>query len=140
VLRLERVLAVVEDRLAQDITVREMATVAFLSPFHFSRCFRQAVGMPPHRYLRTQRVERAKGLLSTTDIPLREIARIVGYRTQAHFTHVFRNTAGVTPGAFRQAMRNTASVSLGGAREAGSRPELARERIDARVEGARDLA
>ena len=99
--RLKRVLACVESRLAERIHVADLAREANMSVFHFSRMFKRATGHSPHQYMTRHRIERAKQLLATTSMPIGEIARAVGFKTQAHFTGVFAQHAGTTPRAFR---------------------------------------
>jgi AraC family transcriptional regulator len=99
--KLERVLALIEERLCEPIQVRELAEAVHLSPFHFARMFKASVGRPPHEYITLQRMERAKRLLGTSDIPLVQVATQVGYQTQAHFTGVFHRRVGMTPRTYR---------------------------------------
>jgi AraC family transcriptional regulator len=107
--RLKRVLAHIELRLAEPIPVRELAEEVHMSPFHFTRMFKLATGHSPHKYITLQRVERAKELLATSDMPIAAIATAVGYQTQAHFTGVFSRHAGTTPKVFRVARNNAAA-------------------------------
>lgn len=99
--RLQRALAIIEERLGEQVSVDDIAEAAHLSAFHFTRMFRRSTGMSPHAYITQQRMEVARQLLATTSMPIAEIARRVGYRTQAHFTHVFREENGITPRAYR---------------------------------------
>lgn len=101
--RLKRVLTCIEARLAERIHVCDLAREANMSAFHFSRMFKRATGHSPHQYVTVQRIERAKQLLATTSTPIGEIARAVGFKTQAHFTGVFAQHAGTTPKAYRKA-------------------------------------
>ena len=103
--KLQKVLAYIDERLGEPIGVRQLASQVHMSPFHFARRFKQAVGTPPHAYITQVRVERAKSLLSTTSLPLIEVATRVGSRTQAHFTGVFHRYAGTTPRAYRVGTR-----------------------------------
>jgi len=103
--KLQKVLAYVEEKLAEPVGVRELASQVHMSPFHFARRFKQAVGTPPHAYITHVRIERAKSLLAGTNIPLIEVATRVGYRTQAHFTGVFHRYVGTTPRAYRLGTR-----------------------------------
>ena len=102
---LEKVLGYIEEKLAEPVGVRELASQVHMSPFHFARRFKQAVGTPPHAYITHVRMERAKRLLDETNLPLLEVATRVGYRTQAHFTGVFHRYVGTTPRAFRVGAR-----------------------------------
>lgn len=99
--RLKRVLACIEARLAGRIPVADLAREANMSVFHFSRMFKRSTGHSPHQYVTLQRIERARQMLATTSVPIGEIARAVGFKTQAHFTGVFAQHAGTTPRAFR---------------------------------------
>jgi AraC family transcriptional regulator len=99
--RLRRVLDHVEAHLGADLTLAELADVACLSPFHFSRCFKQATGVGPRRYVLRRRVERAKELLRRTDQPLVLVAQALGFADQSHFASTFRRETGVTPSRFR---------------------------------------
>jgi AraC family transcriptional regulator len=107
--RLQRVLALIDERLAEAMQVRDLAAAVRMSPYHFARLFKQATGQAPHVYITWQRMERAKELLAQSDLPLAEVARHVGYRTQAHFTGVFHARVGTTPRAYRLRSRALAA-------------------------------
>lgn len=79
----------------------DLASVAGLSPAHFSREFRRAFGEPPHRYLLTRRLERAAALLRDTDRSVTEVCLAVGLTSVGSFTTSFRRVYGVTPSAYR---------------------------------------
>ena len=100
--RLKRVSSYVAARLDESITLTDMATAAGLSPMYFAARFREATGMTPHRYLLACRIAHAKTLLTEARRPLIDIALSVGFRTQAHFTTVFREFEGNTPHRWRQ--------------------------------------
>lgn len=99
--RLQAVLSYIEQHSGETICVRDLAAMAKLSPFHFARLFKTAVGVPPYGYVTRMRMERAKSLLRDTDIALGMVATRVGFRTQAHFTGVFHKHVGTTPRVFR---------------------------------------
>jgi AraC family transcriptional regulator len=99
--KLNSVLAFISEHITETVPVDELASTVHMSPCHFARMFKQAVGQPPHEYVTARRVEHAKELLRTTDLPLVDVAANVGFQTQAHFTGVFRKQAGVTPRIFR---------------------------------------
>jgi AraC family transcriptional regulator len=101
---LKRVSDYIEAHLDDRLTLADLSGVACLSPFHFSRSFKQAVGMGPQRYVMHRRVERAKALIRRTDHPLALIAQEVGFADQSHLTSVFRREIGVTPGNFPAAL------------------------------------
>jgi AraC family transcriptional regulator len=99
--KLKEILSFIEEHLADSIQVGDLASTAFLSPYHFARLFKRAVGQSPHVYITAQRMRRAKKMLSDGELPLVDVAACVGFQTQAHFTGVFRRHAGVTPRAYR---------------------------------------
>ena len=70
----QRICEYIESHLDQKITLEALATIAGLSTHHFARAFHQSVGMPPHSYLLSRRLERAERMLRETRLPLSEIA------------------------------------------------------------------
>ena len=102
--RLQRVRDYVEAHLDDDLSLTILADIACLSPYHFSRSFKQAVGVGPQRYVMQRRLEPAKTLMRRTRQPLALIALEAGFVDQSHLTAIFRREMGVTPGKFRAAM------------------------------------
>jgi AraC family transcriptional regulator len=103
--RLRRVLAYVEEHLAEDITVADLANVACLSIFHFTRAFAGATGVPPHRYVSRRRLETARAMIATGRTSLSEIAHDCRFSSQSSFTRAFRRAVGMTPAEYRQTLR-----------------------------------
>jgi AraC family transcriptional regulator len=103
--RSRRVLAYVEDHLAEDITITDLANVACLSIFHFIRAFAAAMGVPPHRYVSRRRLENAKAMIATGRASLREIALDCRFSSESSFTRAFRRATGMTPGEYRRKLR-----------------------------------
>jgi AraC family transcriptional regulator len=101
--RLLRVRDYIETHLEDRLTLTHLAEVACLSPYHFSRSFKQSVGIGPQRYIMRLRIERAKTLMRRTRRPLAAIALETGFADQAHLTSVFRRETGLTPGRYRGA-------------------------------------
>jgi AraC-like DNA-binding protein/mannose-6-phosphate isomerase-like protein (cupin superfamily) len=99
----------IEQHLDQDLRVEDLADRVSLSTGHFSRRFREAVGLSPIAYLRRQRIERARRLLRETDLPVGAIALQVGFNDFSYFARTFREVVGVTPRGYR-----TARPTLGG--------------------------
>ena len=88
--------------------VRRLARVSGVSEAHFARSFRDAFGVPPHRYLLTRRIERATALLRDTDLPVTEIAWQTGWASLGTFGRTFRDVTGASPGEFRASTRPAA--------------------------------
>ena len=80
----------------------DLAAVARMSQFHFSRLFKQSMGMSAHQYILQQRVERAKQLLKHSKVAIAEIALQCGFNSQSHLGKYFRKFTGVTPSKYRQ--------------------------------------
>ena len=99
---MHRVDAFVAENLENNLSVSEIAAVARLSPFHFSRCFKARTGMGPYEYVTRQRVERACQLLSATTLPITEIAYRSGFAGQSHLCTRFRRIMGTSPARYRQ--------------------------------------
>ena len=93
----------------EDWPVQRLAQVSCVSPAHFARSFKQAFGVPPHRYLLTRRIERAVGLLRDTDLPITEIALQTGWNSLGTFGRIFRDITGASPAAIRAQARAAAS-------------------------------
>ncbi|MEJ0064353.1 MAG: helix-turn-helix transcriptional regulator [Caulobacteraceae bacterium] len=85
--------------------VPRLARVSGVSEAHFARSFKEAFGVPPHRYLLTRRIERATALLRDTDLPVTEIAFETGWNSLGTFGRTFRDVTGESPGEFRARMR-----------------------------------
>jgi AraC-like DNA-binding protein len=81
-----------------------MAQMAGVSPNHFVWLFTKATGLSPHRYVLRARIDRAKLYLKDDGLSIAEVSRLTGFRTQEHFTKVFRKIVGVTPREFRGAI------------------------------------
>ena len=81
--------------------VERLARVSGVSEAHFARAFRDAFGVPPHRYLLTRRIERAKALLRDTDLPITEIAFQTGWDSLGTFGRTFRDITGESPSSLR---------------------------------------
>lgn len=100
--RLRRVLEFIEAHLAEDIGLNDLATLSGNSPYHFSRGFRRATGLPPYRYVIERRIERAKVLLRDPFVPLADVARRCGFNSQRQFGTMFTRFVGVSPGRFQR--------------------------------------
>jgi transcriptional regulator GlxA family with amidase domain len=107
--QLRRVLTYIEANLATPIRNKDLAALARLSTFHFNVAFRNSVGDSPHGHIIRRRVERAQGLMLSTQRPLSDIAAECGLADQAHLTRLFRRIVGESPAAWRRARANPAA-------------------------------
>lgn len=85
----------------EEWAVSRLARVSGVSEAHFARSFKDAFGLPPHRYLLTLRIERAKALLRDTELPITEIAFRTGWKSLGTFGRTFRDVTGESPGDLR---------------------------------------
>ncbi|WP_137823126.1 AraC family transcriptional regulator [Pseudomonas sp. D(2018)] len=90
------------ERLAEPPSLEELAAEVRLSPFHFARTFRRATGMPPHAWLKQQRLDHARALLKAGCAPA-GVAAQLGFSDQSHLTRQFKQAYGVGPGEYRNA-------------------------------------
>lgn len=98
-----RAVEMLHDRLRDDLSMAEIAAAVGVHPVHLSRTFHQHYGVTMGEYVRRQRVELAQRELATTDRTLAEIAYAAGFSDQSHFSRVFKQLVGTTPGAYRKA-------------------------------------
>lgn len=103
--RLGRVLAFIEAHIEDDIGLDDLANVACLSPFHFSRMFARRTGLPPSRFVGQRRLERAEAMLAAGKMKIGEIALACCFSSQANFSRAFRRATGHSPGAYRRLQR-----------------------------------
>ncbi|MBD2103519.1 AraC family transcriptional regulator [Leptolyngbya sp. FACHB-261] len=89
-----------EDNLAQNVSLEQLAQVVNLSPYHLHRVFCSEIGLPPHQYQTQVRIARAKRLLSQ-GLSIRQVSIETGFADQSHFTRHFKRLMQVTPGRYR---------------------------------------
>jgi AraC family transcriptional regulator len=102
--RLRKLEDYVRAHLIESISIENLAELAELSPFHFSRVFKQSTGMTPLQFVTRERMLQAQRLIRETSRSLIEIGLEVGYTSPSHFAQVFRRTVGMTPTEFRNAL------------------------------------
>jgi AraC family transcriptional regulator len=103
--RLSRVLDHVESNLTREITVDQLASVASLSRFHFSRMFKVATGCPPSRFIGRRRLELAKSLL-VEGVSIPQIAQMCRFSSDSNFARAFRRATALTPAQYRDRRRH----------------------------------
>jgi len=92
----------------EEWPVERLAQVSNVSAAHFARSFKQAFGVPPHRYLLTRRIERATALLRDTELAVTDIAFQTGWKSLGTFGRIFRDVTGENPSAVRARAREEA--------------------------------
>ena len=108
--------------------VRRLAKVSGVSQAHFARSFKRVFGAPPHRYLLSLRLERAKALLRDTSMPITEVAVAAGWKSLGSFGRTFRDVVGVSPSTHRASGQHAAedwgAVVPACIQRAAQRPDL----------------
>jgi AraC family transcriptional regulator len=102
--RLKKVLAFIEEQVAEDLSLEQIAFVAGIGPSHFKEQFRKAMGLPVHQYVIQRRVERARVLLLQDGLSMAEIAQAAGFAHQSHMARHMRRLLGAPPMAMKRLM------------------------------------
>ena len=103
-LRLRQLTAYVQEHLAEPLTLGELAGIACLSAYHFSRVFKHTTGLSPTQYVISQRLDQAQRLLRA-GYAIRQAALAVGYEDPRYFARLFRQHLGHTPAAYQREQR-----------------------------------
>jgi len=98
----ERVIHLMNERIEDPLTLRQMARIAYMSRFHFNRTFRRITGVPPRHFLGALRFETARRLLVTTSSSVTDVCFSVGYNSLGTFVRRFTTTLGISPRQLRQ--------------------------------------
>lgn len=103
----DRVIAYIRERIDEPLSLPDLSRHAGYSPYHFSRLFKDRMGMPPLYYISLLRLQRAKELLLRTPLPIRDIGLAIGQQSLGTFTTRFTERVGVTPAEFRKQALHT---------------------------------
>jgi AraC family L-rhamnose operon transcriptional activator RhaR len=99
---IDAAIAFMEERYGEELSLKDIAAQAYLSPHHFSETFKRACGMPPWEFLLRLRLDHAKQLLRVTSRSVTDIALSVGFADSSYFARVFKAEVGATPRAWRE--------------------------------------
>jgi len=111
----------IDTHLSEPLLCKDLAHLVNLSISHFIRSFKATFGCSPHVYLIRRRMERAQGLMLTTDAPLGQIALDCGLADQAHLSRLFKQMVGDSPAAWRRARAVSSTIADRGADRPGVR-------------------
>ena len=100
--RIAQAIRYMNRHLFEPIGVQDAAAAVSLSPSHFSRQFKARTGYSPYEYIVLRRIDKAKYMLASTELSVKEIAYATGYNSEENFIHSFRKNVGVAPGIFRK--------------------------------------
>jgi AraC family transcriptional regulator len=99
--RLQRVVEYINDHIAEELSLAQLARVVDMSPSHFRVVFKRSTGLPAHQYVIRSRVEFAAGLLARERSPLSDVALQAGFANQSHMARCMKRLMGVTPATIR---------------------------------------
>lgn len=99
---MQPILNFIQANLHNDISVDELARMACFSKDHFTRIFKSIMGIPPHEYLIRKRIEKAQGLLLTSDFSHAQIMEETGIRNVSYFSRMFKKHTDKTPAEYRK--------------------------------------
>ena len=114
--RVENVITFIHSHFHQDITLHEMAQSVNLSTWWLCHIFKIEMGMPPERYLKLHRIQKARELLETSFLSVKQIMAIIGLKDESSFVRSFKKIYGVPPGRYR------ANLARGELRESSPPP------------------
>jgi AraC family transcriptional regulator len=100
-LRLSRVVDYIETHFSAPLLTTELAAIAVMSPVHFNRSFKAAMGCAPHHYVTLRRIEHSRHMLQSKSMPVTEIAYLCGFASPSHFSATFSKIVGSAPSEFR---------------------------------------
>ncbi|CAM3687021.1 helix-turn-helix transcriptional regulator [Marinicrinis lubricantis] len=104
---IEGVLTYIHQHLFEPLTLDQLARYAAYSPFHFSRLFKERVGLSPQYYISSLRLQKSKDLLLNTHLTIRDVALEIGQQSLGTFTTRFTERVGMTPSEFRNSRHDT---------------------------------
>ena len=99
--QLRRARDLADRRYAEPLDLDALARAAHVSRYHFARCFAEAYGETPMRYLSRRRIERAQDLLRSANLTVTEVCMLVGFSSLGSFSSRFRELVGESPSAYR---------------------------------------
>jgi transcriptional regulator GlxA family with amidase domain len=99
--RIKTVMELMEANLQRKMPMAELARAVNLSPWRLSHLFKNEIGLPPLQYLKALRMEKARVLVASTFLSIKQITNIVGARDESHFIKDFRRAYGLTPTQYR---------------------------------------
>ena len=128
--RVEKIIQMMREDVRGELSLTEFAQSVNLSVWRLCHIFKSDVGMPPIRYLRLLRMARAKDLLESSFLSVKEIAYQVGLNDESHFVRDFKSTYGFSPALYRSHFRNnSATEELHGNNGNGNKKSVLREQL-----------
>ena len=123
--RVEKIIQMMREDVRGELSLGEFAQSVNLSVWRLCHIFKSDVGMPPIRYLRLLRMERAKGLLESSFLSVKEIAFQVGLNDESHFVRDFKSTYGYSPSLYRSRFKSNEAENG----QSGNQPHKVRQQL-----------
>jgi AraC family transcriptional regulator len=95
--KLQQAISYINEHLTEDLSLKDISNVVGMSPFYFTNLFKQSTGMTAYQYVIYRRIERAKQLLRKQELSIAEVSEQVGFKSQSHFSNIFRKHTNKTP-------------------------------------------
>lgn len=111
--RIQMIIALLNAEICRQRSLEDLATVVNLSSSRLRHLFKTDTGLTPTEYLRDLRLKKAKELLETTFLSLKEIMNMIGVRDKSHFARDFKNAYGLSPSKYRMQHRKDGTHSDG---------------------------
>ena len=127
--RVEKIIQMMREDVRGELSLAEFAQSVNLSIWRLSHIFKSDVGMPPIRYLRLLRMERAKNLLESSFLSVKEIAFQVGLNDESHFVRDFKSTYGFSPALYRSHFKNKSLTEEHNGKSNGDQPGKIRQQL-----------
>jgi AraC-like DNA-binding protein len=102
---IEETTAYINEHLCENITLEDLASRASLSPYYFIRSFKRETGFTPHEYIIASRINSAKFLLKSTNLPIKEVCFNSGFTSEAAFCTTFKKWEKMTPSDYRHQVK-----------------------------------
>lgn len=109
--KIQKAIKFIDDNFMAKISLDTVARKACLSKYHFSRTFKEVMGMTCQTYITRTRIERAQSLLRTTGLKITDIALSVGYDDITHFIRIFKRITGSTPSEYKKRSQELAPIT-----------------------------
>ena len=127
--RVEKIIQMMREDVRGELSLSEFAQSVNLSVWRLCHIFKSDVGMPPIRYLRLLRMERAKDLLESSFLSVKEIAFQVGLNDESHFVRDFKSTYGFSPALYRSQYKNKIAPEGSNGNGNGNQPGKVRQQL-----------
>jgi two-component system, response regulator YesN len=99
---IRKAIAYIDQHLKEELTLKDIAAHVHLNPSYFSVLFKEQANLNFSEYITRRRIQRAKELVISTNLPINEIAEEVGYKTSKYFIKIFKEIEGITPSIYRK--------------------------------------